>query len=164
MRNPACHRTFASNTSAAGEGRKRLRIPPDRCRAAPWRLAYKQVLTKGEPHPPAELVTITGRLRVTRSRRPCLRRALSIGRQRSSTDNHGRCPCLPSCRISPDRAVRGCFPSSRWTPRRHSALVAIAQPRHPLRLPWPRRDRSVAVTVLTAGTAPAPPPAAPARR
>jgi hypothetical protein len=51
-------------------------IPPDlalqaegrglgRCRAAPWRLAYEQVVTKDESHPPAELVTIAGRLRAT---------------------------------------------------------------------------------------------------
>jgi hypothetical protein len=41
-------------------------------------------------------------------------RALSIGRQRSTTDNHGSCPCPPSCRITPSGAGRGCFPSSRW--------------------------------------------------
>jgi hypothetical protein len=42
-----------------------LRPRPDAigksCRAAPWRLAYEQVVTKDEPHPPAELVTIAGR-------------------------------------------------------------------------------------------------------
>jgi hypothetical protein len=64
----------------------------------------------------SELVTISGRLRAHRPRRPCPRRALSIGRQRSFTDNHGRCPCPPSCRIGPNGAVRGCFPSwGRYT-------------------------------------------------
>jgi hypothetical protein len=39
--------------------------PLGRRRAAPWRLAYEQVVTEDEPHPPAELVTIAGRLRAT---------------------------------------------------------------------------------------------------
>ena len=46
-------------------GWRRVRIPPNRRRAAPWRLAYEQVVTEDEPHPLAELVTITGRLRAT---------------------------------------------------------------------------------------------------
>jgi hypothetical protein len=54
------------------------------------------------------------RVAVLVTSRPCPRRALTIGRQRSFTDNHGRCPCRPSCRIAPDGAVRGSFPSSRF--------------------------------------------------
>jgi hypothetical protein len=54
-------------------------------------------------------------------RRPCPKRALSTGPQRSSTDNHGRCPCRPSCSISPSGAVRGSFPSSRC----NGALSAV---------------------------------------
>ena len=46
---------------------------------------------------------------------PCPGRALSIGRQRSFTDNHGPCPCPPSWRIRHNGAVRGSFPSSRWS-------------------------------------------------
>jgi hypothetical protein len=49
-----------------------------------------------------------------RPRRPCPRRALTTGRQRSSTDNHGRYLGPPSWRISPSGAARGSFPSSRW--------------------------------------------------
>jgi hypothetical protein len=45
--------------------------------------------------------------------RPCPGRALRIGRQRSFTDNKGRCVFPPSCRIAPYGAVRGSFPSSR---------------------------------------------------
>jgi Alpha/beta hydrolase family len=55
--------------------------PTDRCRAAPWRLVYEQVLTKDEPHPPPELVTIAGRLRATSPSPAVPRRALSTGRQ-----------------------------------------------------------------------------------
>jgi hypothetical protein len=72
-----------------------------------------QAVTEDEPHPAAELVTIAGRLRATSSSPAVPRRALSIGRQRSSTDDHGPCVRPSSCRISPSRAARGCFPSSR---------------------------------------------------
>ncbi len=70
--------------------------------------------------PSAELAPSLRRLRQVRPRRPCPRRALRIGRQRSSTDNHGRCPCPPSCkdqplrsgpRVLPKLAVRVRFPS-----------------------------------------------------
>ena len=65
------------------------------------------------PHPPVELVTSDTRLSHVGRRRPCPHRARRIGPQRSPTDNHGRCPCPPSCTITPSGAVRGCFPSSR---------------------------------------------------
>jgi hypothetical protein len=80
-----------------------------------------------EPHPPAELVA--NRHEDGRPRRPCPRRALTIGRQRSSTDNHGSCPCPPSCRVSPPRAAPGCFPSSQYSwpgPRKQDPLVLLA--------------------------------------
>lgn len=44
---------------------------------------------------------------VRRPYRPCPQRALRIGRQRSSTDNHGRCSCPLSCSISPSGAGQG---------------------------------------------------------
>jgi hypothetical protein len=53
-----------------------------------------------DPHPPARL-----------------KAKLSIGRQRSLTDNKGRCVSPPSCRIAPYGAVQRCFPSSRWAAR-----------------------------------------------
>ena len=43
--------------------------------------------------------------------RPCPRRALSTGQQRSATDHYGRCMCPPSRTISPYEADRGSFPS-----------------------------------------------------
>jgi hypothetical protein len=39
--------------------------------------------------------------------RPRPQRALTIGRQRSSTDNHGRCPCRPSCSIGRSERAEG---------------------------------------------------------
>jgi hypothetical protein len=53
------------------------------------------------PRPSLKLGTIASRPEPGRPRRPCPRCALRIGRQRSSTDNHGPCPCLSTCRISP---------------------------------------------------------------
>jgi hypothetical protein len=59
----AGHRPSTTRASDGGAARDGVRIPPDHCRAAPWRLAYEQVVTEDEPHPPPELVTIAGRLR-----------------------------------------------------------------------------------------------------
>ena len=59
------------------------------------------------PRPSPELVpSPPGRSR-GHSYRPCPKRALSSGPQRSSTDNHGRCPCRPSCSISPSERAEG---------------------------------------------------------
>jgi hypothetical protein len=61
------------------------------------------------PHPPAQRVAATARLRATSSGRPC-------PTHRSAAVIHGqsRPVRLPlSWRISPSGAVRGCFPSSR---------------------------------------------------
>jgi hypothetical protein len=83
--------------------------------------------------PPAEPVPSQPGPSHVHPHRPCPGRALSIGRQRSFTDNKGRCVSPPSCRTAPYGAVRGSFPSSRWaalgprttgtlrtTPRSHS--------------------------------------------
>ena len=59
------------------------------------------------------LAQVDARVAVLVTSRPCPRRALTIGRQRSPTDNHGRCPCPPTCSIGPYGAARACFPSSR---------------------------------------------------
>jgi hypothetical protein len=93
-----------------------LRLPPTR-----------QVVAPDWPHPPAEPATVADSLEQRRPHRPCPRSALSIGRQRSSTDNHGSCPCPPTCRIRPHRAGRGSFPSSRW-----SHWSAVGSVRHPV--------------------------------
>src|SRR5215218_2442039 len=78
-------------------------------------LPTRQVVALDGPHPAAELVTVASRLRATFSSPACPRHALSIGPQRSFTDNHGSCPCpCPlNCTIGRLRAVRGCFPSWR---------------------------------------------------
>jgi len=60
------------------------------------------------PHPSPELVIIASTPRAASSRRLCPQRALRMGRQRSSTDNHGSCPCPASCRVSPSGAVAEC--------------------------------------------------------
>jgi hypothetical protein len=113
---PAPFCAFAGDDSArSGFGSRGRGL--GRCRAAPWRLAYEQVVTEDEPHPPAELVTIARTLRATSPSPAVPRRALSTGRHRSSTDNHGPCRCPPSCRISLYGADRGSFPSSRYSGR-----------------------------------------------
>lgn len=68
------------------------------------------------------------RVAVLVTSRPCPRRALTIGQQRSPTDNHGRCPCSPTCSIRPSGAVRGSFPSSRCradNPVRYSPRMSV---------------------------------------
>jgi hypothetical protein len=50
----------------------------------------------GPSRPPAQPVPSPPGSKLRRPRRPCPRRALSIGPQRSSTDNHGRSLCPPS--------------------------------------------------------------------
>jgi hypothetical protein len=75
------------------------------CRAALGGSPTRQVITEDGPHPPVELVPSPPGSEPRRPRRPCPRRALSIGQQRSSTDNHGRCPCSPNCRSArPERS------------------------------------------------------------
>jgi TrwC relaxase len=76
-------------------------------------LGNKAGVTEDGPHPPAELVPSLPGPSQVHPHRPCPGRALSIGRQRSSTDNKGQCVAPPSCRIAPYGAVRGRFPSSR---------------------------------------------------
>jgi hypothetical protein len=95
-----------------GTPRRRVRIPPDGCRG-PVALAYEAGVTEDRPHPPAELVPSLPGPSHVRPHRRCPRRALTIGRQRSPTDNHGRCPCPPTCSIGPYGAARAGFPSSR---------------------------------------------------
>ena len=56
-------------------------------RAAPWRLAYEQVVTEDEPHPPTELVIIAGRLRAT-SLSPAV--PPTCPKHRSAAVNHGQ--------------------------------------------------------------------------
>jgi hypothetical protein len=67
---------------------------------------------RASPSGPAG-VAASARLCAASSGRPCPERALRIGRQRSATENHGRGPCPPSCRISPSRAERAGVPSWR---------------------------------------------------
>jgi hypothetical protein len=90
------------------------------------------------------------RIELRRPRRPCPQHALSIGPQRSSTDNNGRCPCPASCSISPYRAVRGSFPSSRCSGSR----TGLAVPGRPIRSPWPRRTRAPEARDRWTGTSP----------
>jgi hypothetical protein len=54
--------------------------------------------------PLAELVTAPGRLRAASSSLAVPRRALSVGRQRSPTDNHSRCPYRLSSRSGPNQS------------------------------------------------------------
>ena len=88
--------------SADGDGYRR-----STCHASCGALANEARGRRGLPRPAAELVAIAPSFEHRRPPRPCPRRALHIGPQRSSTDNHGLCPCAPSCRIGPYRAVRG---------------------------------------------------------
>src|SRR5215212_9081012 len=103
------------------------------CRATCGDLPTRQVLVMDGPHPSAELVTVAATLRAPSSSLAVPRRALTIGRKRSSTDNHGSCPCPPSCTISPSGAGRGCFPklvvSCRELPNR-ATLQAFPRPLH----------------------------------
>jgi hypothetical protein len=73
-----------------------------------------------------------------RPRRPCPRRALSIGRQRSFTDNSSPSPCLLSCISGPRWVTRGCFPSSRW-----AALGPRPGRERPERCGQPRRTPGI---------------------
>jgi hypothetical protein len=68
------------------------------CRT-PLGLPTRQVVTEDRPHPPAELMTIAAPPEPRSSSPAVPRRALSIGRQRSSTDNHVQGP-------SPERSER----------------------------------------------------------
>jgi hypothetical protein len=85
-------------------------------------MATSRAVTDKGPRPPVERAKVATGLEQGHPRRPCPKRALSTGPQRSSTDNHGRYPFRPSCKISPSGAVRGSFPSSRW-PRSSAAAI-----------------------------------------
>jgi hypothetical protein len=104
-------RTLTVLTRPNGHRRRRVRNPTDPCRgpAGPYQRGRR---SPGRASPSGELV-LTRQAHERRPHRPCPGRALSIGRQRSSTDNHGRCQSPSSCRISRYGAVRGSFPSSR---------------------------------------------------
>jgi hypothetical protein len=108
---------FIAPTWDAAALQRWVRIPPHGCRG-PAALANDAGVTEDEPHPAAEVVPSPAGPSHVHPHRPCPKRALSIGRQRSFTDNKGRCAFPPSCRIAPYGAARGSFPSSRWTPRR----------------------------------------------
>jgi hypothetical protein len=73
------------------------------------RLANKASARWAPASPSGRADDLRAGLRARCPRRPCPRRALSIGRQGSSTDNHG--PLPPTCSISPSGAVRRCFPA-----------------------------------------------------
>ena len=107
----AVHRHCTPNTGAAGVARQRVRIPPDGCRG-PAALANEAGVTEDRPYPAAEVVPSPPGPSHVRSHRPCPGRALSLGQQRSFTDNKGRCVFPPSCRTAPYGAARGSFPSS----------------------------------------------------
>ena len=69
-------------------------------------------------------------LRAAQSLPAVPRRALRIGRQRSPTDNHGRCSRPPSCSISPSGADRGASQARGW----QSAWSALGP--HGIRNRW----------------------------
>jgi hypothetical protein len=99
-------------TSAAQGIQRRVRIPPDGCRG-PAALANEACVTEDGPHPAAEVMPSPPGPSHVHPHRPCPGRALRIGRQRSFTDNKGRCVFPPSSTIAPYGAVGGSFPSSR---------------------------------------------------
>src|SRR5215217_934744 len=94
---------------------------PESCRG-PTALANEAGVTEDGTHPATEVVPSPPGPSHVYSHRPCPGRALSIGRQRSFTDNKGRCVVPPSCRIAPYGAVRGSFPSSRFLQHRVGLL------------------------------------------
>jgi hypothetical protein len=108
-------RMFIAPTWDAAALQRWVRIPPHGCRG-PAALANDAGVTEDEPHPAAEVVPSPPGPSHVHPHRPCPKRALSIGRQRSFTDNKGRCAFPPSCRIAPYGAARGSFPSSRCPP------------------------------------------------
>ena len=112
VRRTAVYRHCTPNTWAAGVARQRVRIPPDGCRG-PAALANEAGATQDGLHPAAEVVPSLPGPSHIHPHRPCPGRALSLGQQRSFTDNKGPCVFPPRCRIAPYGAVRGSFPSSR---------------------------------------------------
>jgi hypothetical protein len=118
-------RMFIAPTWDAAALQRWVRIPPHGCRG-PAALANDAGVTEDEPHPAAEVVPSPAGPSHVHPHRPCPKRALSIGRQRSFTDNKGRCAFPPSCRITPYGAARGSFPSLRCpgSCRLRSARVA----------------------------------------
>src|SRR5215213_6016023 len=110
------------------QGGSGLRIPPDGCRG-PTALANEAGVTEDGPHPPAELAPSLPAPSHVHPHRPCPGRALSIGQQRSFTDNNGQCVSPPSCWIPPYAAIQRCFPSSRFS----KARIDLAVPARPIR-------------------------------
>jgi hypothetical protein len=120
---------YTATTSNGEAAWHPVRIPPDGCRG-PAALANEAGVTEDGPHPAAEVVPSPPGPSHVHPHRPCPGRALSIGRQRSFTDNRGRCVFPPSCRIAPYGAVRGSFPSSRCS-RARTNPTAPGQPTGP---------------------------------
>jgi hypothetical protein len=85
----AGQRRSTAATSDSEAALDRVRTPPDGCRG-PAALANQAGVTEDGPHPAAEVVPSPPGPSHVHPRRPCPGRALSIGRQRSFTDNHGR--------------------------------------------------------------------------
>jgi hypothetical protein len=101
----AGHRPSTATTSDGEAAWHRVRILPDGCRG-PATLANGAGVTEHGPHAAAELVPSLPGPSHVHTHRPCPERALSIGRQRSFTDNKSRCVFPPSCRIAPYGAVQ----------------------------------------------------------
>jgi hypothetical protein len=98
----AGHTAYTATTSDPETGWGRVRIPPDGCRG-PAALANEAGVAEDGPHPAAKVVPSPPGPSHIHPHRPCPRRVLRIGRQRSFTDNKGRCMLPPSC---PDRSIR----------------------------------------------------------
>jgi hypothetical protein len=81
--------------------------------AAGGGLANGARVTEGGPRPPIQVVPLLPGPEPRYPHRPCPGHALSIGRQRSFTDNKGRSILPLNSRIAPYGAVLGSFPSSR---------------------------------------------------
>jgi hypothetical protein len=90
----AGHTAFTAAASDCQAAAGRVRAPhPNGCRG-PAALANEAGVTEDGPDPAAEVVPSPPGPSHVQPHRPCPGRALSIGRQRSSTDNHGRSACL----------------------------------------------------------------------
>jgi hypothetical protein len=97
LRGAACPAARSSATPPRSRVLAPVRLAPRRPLAAltgagrgPAALANEAGVTGVEPHPAAEVVPSPPGPSHVHRRRPCPGRALSIGRQRSFTDNHGR--------------------------------------------------------------------------
>jgi hypothetical protein len=149
------HETIEWRRSSGSSPRERWErsdeVIPRAVGAPSGRLPTGHVVIEDEPNPPVELVSVAATLERGWSSPPCPRRALRNGRRRSSTDNHGRCPCPPNRRISLSGAGRGSFPSSRCSRSR----IGPAMPGRPIRSgPWSQRTVApqVSATRWTAKT------------